>query len=93
MLENFCSDIIQTMKCFASQSFILCCQAEHTKINSQLNFNPGLAPLSPFEQPAPGSLDQHSTDWATGSVAEGLCASSVYIIYMCIFLILEFTLF
>ena len=42
--------------------FNLSCQAEHTKINSQLNFNPGLAPLSPFEQPAPGSLDQHSTD-------------------------------
>ena len=42
MFENFCSDI-QTMKCFALESFNLSCQAEHTKINSRLNFNPGLA--------------------------------------------------
>ena len=26
--------------------FNLSCQAEHTKINSQLNFNPGLAPTA-----------------------------------------------
>ena len=38
MFEHFCSDIIQTMKCFALESF----QAKHTKINSRLNFNPGL---------------------------------------------------
>ena len=31
------------MKCFALESFNLTCQAEHTKINSRLNFNPGLA--------------------------------------------------
>ena len=43
MFENFCSDIIQIMKCFALESFNLSCQAEHTKINSRLNFNPGLA--------------------------------------------------
>ena len=43
MFEIFCSDIIQTMKCFALESFNLSCQAEHTKINSRLNFNPGLA--------------------------------------------------
>ena len=42
MFENFCSDIIQIMKCFALESFNLSCQTEHTKINSQLNFNPGL---------------------------------------------------
>ena len=42
MLENFCSDIIQTMKCFSLESFNLSCQAEHIKINSRLNFNPGL---------------------------------------------------
>ena len=43
MFENFCSDIIETMKCFALERFNLSCQAEHTKINSRLNFNPGLA--------------------------------------------------
>ena len=43
MFENFCSDIIQIMKCFTLKSFNLSCQAEHTKINGQLNFNPGLA--------------------------------------------------
>ena len=43
MFENFCSDIIQTIKCFALESFNLSCQVEHTKINSLLNFNPGLA--------------------------------------------------
>ena len=43
MFENFYSDIIETMKCFALESFNLSCQAEHTKINSRLNFNPGLA--------------------------------------------------
>ena len=43
MFENFCSDIIQTMKYFALESFNLSCQAEHTKINSRLTFNPGLA--------------------------------------------------
>ena len=52
MFENFCSDIIQTMKCFALESFNLSCEAQHTKINSRLNFNPGLA-LIAFEQPAP----------------------------------------
>ena len=31
MFENFCTDIIQTMKCLALQSFNLSCQAEHTK--------------------------------------------------------------
>ena len=46
MFENLCSDIIQTMKCFALESFSLSCQAEHTKINSRLNFNPGLALIS-----------------------------------------------
>ena len=39
MFENFCSDIIQTMKFFALESFNVSCQAEHTKINSRLNFN------------------------------------------------------
>ena len=43
MFENFCSDIIQTMKYFALESFNLNCQAEHNKINSRLNFYPGLA--------------------------------------------------
>ena len=43
MFENFCSDIIQTMKCFALERFNLSFQAEHTKINSRLNFNPGLS--------------------------------------------------
>ena len=43
MLEHFCSDIIQTMKCFALERFKLSCESEHTKINSRLNFNPGLA--------------------------------------------------
>ena len=43
MFENFCSDIIQTMKCFALESFNLSCQVEHTKIKSRLNVNPGLA--------------------------------------------------
>ena len=43
MFEDFCSDIIQTMRCFALESFILSCQAEHTKMNSRLHFNPGLA--------------------------------------------------
>ena len=41
MLGNFLSDIIQTMKCFALESFNSS-QAEHTKINRRLNFNPGL---------------------------------------------------
>ena len=52
MLENFCSDIIQTMKCFALERFNLSCPAEHTKMNRRLNFNPVLA-LIAFEQPAP----------------------------------------
>ena len=43
MLEHFCSDIKETMKCFVLENFNLSCQAEHTKINSRLNFNPGLA--------------------------------------------------
>ena len=43
MFENFYSDIIQTVKCFALESFNLSCQAEHIKINNRLNFNPGLA--------------------------------------------------
>ena len=43
MFENFCSDIVQTMKYFALESFNLICQAEHTKIDSRLNFNPRLA--------------------------------------------------
>ena len=45
MFESFCSDIniIQSMKCFALESFNLSCQAEHTKINSWLNFNSVLA--------------------------------------------------
>ena len=43
MFENFCSDIIQTMKCFALESLNLSCQAERTKINSRSDFNPGLA--------------------------------------------------
>ena len=38
MFENFCSDIIQTMKCFALERFNLSCQVEHAKINSRLNF-------------------------------------------------------
>ena len=42
MFENFCSDIIQTTKCFALERSNLSCQAEHTKIHSRLNFNPGL---------------------------------------------------
>ena len=43
MFENFCSDIIETMKCFALERFDISSRAEHTKINSRLNFNPGLA--------------------------------------------------
>ena len=43
MFENFCSDIIQTIKCFALESFNLSCQAEHTQISSRLNFDPELA--------------------------------------------------
>ena len=43
--KDFCSDIIQIMKCFAleRQNFNLSCQAERTKINSRSDFNPGLA--------------------------------------------------
>ena len=48
MFENFCSDIKETMKRFALESFNFSCQAEHTKINSRLNFNPGLAPFCLF---------------------------------------------
>ena len=55
MFENFCSDIIQTMKCFALESFNLSCQVEHTKINSRLNFNPGLA-LNAFWTTRPRGL-------------------------------------
>ena len=33
--ESFCSDIIQTVKYFALESFKLSCQAQHTKINSR----------------------------------------------------------
>ena len=47
MFENFSSDIIQTMKCFPLENFNWSCQVENTKINSQLNFNPGL-PLIGF---------------------------------------------
>ena len=54
MFENFCSDIIQIMKCFAFESFNLSFQAEHTKINSRLNFNPRLA-LIAFWTTRPGS--------------------------------------
>ena len=43
MFENFGSDIIQTIKCFALENFNLSCQAEHTKINSRSNFIAGLA--------------------------------------------------
>ena len=46
MFEILCSDIIQNMKCFALERFNLSCQAEHTKINSRLNFNPGLAAIA-----------------------------------------------
>ena len=35
MFENFCSDIIQSMKCFALESFNLSCQAEHMYQNKQ----------------------------------------------------------
>ena len=38
MLETFCSDIIQTMKCFALESFNLSCQAEHTKNKQTIKF-------------------------------------------------------
>ena len=55
MFENFCSDIIQTMKCYALESFNLICQAEHTKINSRLNFKPGLA-LIAFWTTRPSAL-------------------------------------
>ena len=51
----FRSDIIQTMKCFALESFNLICQAEHTKINSRLNFKPGLA-LIAFWTTRPSSI-------------------------------------
>ena len=37
MFENFCSDI-QTMKCFALESFNLSCQAEHTKNKQTITF-------------------------------------------------------
>ena len=46
MFQNFCWDIIQTMNCFALESFNLSCQAEHTKIKSRSNFNPGLVLIS-----------------------------------------------
>ena len=61
MLENFWSDIIQTMKCFALESFNLSCQAEHTKIDSQLNFNPGLALLNNPPQLTKGVKPHPST--------------------------------
>ena len=51
MFENFCSDIIQTTKCFALENFNLTCQAEHTKINSRLNLNPGLALIAFLNNP------------------------------------------
>ena len=54
MFENFCSDI-QTVKCFALESFNLSCQAEYTKINSRLNFNPGLALIN-FWTTCPSSI-------------------------------------
>ena len=38
MFENFCSDIIQTMKCFALESFNLSCQAEHTKHKQTIKY-------------------------------------------------------
>ena len=38
MFENFCSDIIQTMKCFALESFNLSCQAEHAKNKEPIKF-------------------------------------------------------
>ena len=50
------------MKCFALESFNLSCQAELTKINSRLNFNPGLALIAFFEQPAPeGQVLEHDS--------------------------------
>ena len=55
MFENFCSDIMETMKCLALESFNLSCQAELTKINSRLNFNPGLA-LITFWTTRPSTL-------------------------------------
>ena len=54
MFENFSSDIIQTMKCFPLENFNWSCQVENTKINSQLNFNPGL-PLIGFWTTLPWS--------------------------------------
>ena len=42
MFKIFCSDIMQTMKCFALENSNWSCQVEHTKTNSRLNFNPAL---------------------------------------------------
>ena len=38
MFENFCSDIIQTMKCFALESFNLSCQAETYQNKQPIKF-------------------------------------------------------
>ena len=38
MFENVCSDIMQTLKCFALESFNLSCQAEHTKNKQPIKF-------------------------------------------------------
>ena len=59
MIENFCLDIMQSTKCFPLERFNLSCQAEHTKINSRLNFNPGLA-LIAFWTTGPCSIFQYS---------------------------------
>ena len=62
MFENFCSDIIETMECFALESFNLSCQAEHTKINSRLNFNSGLL-LIAFWTTHPRSINSFPKKW------------------------------
>ena len=36
MFENVCSDIIQTMKCFALEIFNISFQVEHTKIKRRI---------------------------------------------------------
>ena len=58
MFENFCLEIIETLKYFALEKFNLSCQAEHTKMNSRFNFNPGLSANRPLN---------NSAQWLSGS--------------------------
>ena len=59
--------IIQTMKCFALESFNSRCQAEHAKINSRLKFNPGLALIAFWTTWTISSLF-HTNPWTISSL-------------------------